>query len=572
MSTKQKTDGSAQQKPLRLWPGVIIVILQWVVRFGLPALSFNYTSIGVFGGLLCGILLVAWWAFFSRARRLDRWMAILLMIASLLLTYQFVDKSIKTAMMGMMYPVYSIPVLCLAFVAWAVGCHRFSLITRRITMTATILVASGVWAILRTDGMDGEAHQDINWRWAKTAEERLLAQPDKMLSELSVKSTASQTDAEWPGFRGLHRDGVVHGIKINTDWKKSAPLQMWRRSIGPGCSSCAIQGTNLFTQEQRGEFEAVTCYNLNTGEPIWRHNDKARFWDSHAGAGPRSTPTFSQGRIYTLGATGILNVLDAKDGSVIWSHNAANDTKVKIPGWGYCSSPLVVDSIVYIAISGKLIAFDRFNGHHLWSGPDGGESYSSPHLLINHNIKQILFLNNDGCTGFSPSKGKELWKLPFQNCHIVQPAIITESDILIPAGFYNGGIKRLMIKQDSGGWTVKECWKSDKLNPSFNDLVIHKGNAYGFTGPNLVCINISNGELKWRGAPRYGGQLLLLADQDLLLVLTEKGEVALVNASPVQFIELAKFSAIKGKTWNHPVMSGNILVVRNTQEMAAYRL
>ena len=568
------TDANAREqvspKPLRLMPGVIIAILLCLVRILIPIILPNAAPFGLIGGAVMGLVLIAWWAFFSRGPGFERWTSIALMIVALAVTSRHIDKSLSTSMMGMMFMLYSIPVLSLVFFIWVVISRSFSQTIRQITMIIVILAGSGYWLLLRSSGMDGESRHFFAWRWSKTPEQRLMEATSNKLASIPLDLASMAAEAEWPGFRGPARDGIIHNVKINTDWTKSPPVEIWRKPIGPACSSFSIHGDFFFTQEQRGQYEMVTCYNIKTGEPVWAHSDSTRFWDSHAGAGPRSTPTICNGRIYTLGATGILNVLNESDGSVVWSRNAAGDTEVKIPGWGYASSPLVVDSTVLVGIAGEIVAYDIATGQKRWASNDGGESYSSPHLLTNGGVKQVVFLNKEGATVYSPADGKKQWTLQLPGGQIVQPAIIDERDLLINAGDLKG-LKRFALKDASGSLTPQETWSTDKIKPYFNDIVIHKGNAYGFDGLALASVNIENGKPNWRGG-RYGGQMLLLADQDLLLVLTEKGDIALVNATPEKFSEVAHYPAIKGKTWNHPVLVGDILLVRNTDEMAAFRL
>lgn len=592
MTTSQAGGNS---KPLRVWPGIVIVVLQWTARFGVKAVipGIEGFGLGVMSSLVLTILLIIWWLFFSRAKWVLRFSALGLMVAALGITWLLRHDSMWLPWLI----AYAIPVLSLAFVAWAVLTRNLPNRLRHATMIATILIACFGWLLLRQDGINGDHVATFGWRWRASSEERLLAAET---NEAPATSTATSTTtpaapttaaaaatpetattrgatpvapektAEWPGFRGPRRDGAVRGVRIKSDWSASPPVQLWRRSIGPGWSSFAVNGDLFYTQEQRGENEVVACYKMSTGQPVWSHRDNARFFESNAGAGPRGTPTLSNGRVYTFGATGILNVLDANTGAVAWTRNVGTDTNTQIPFWGFSSSPLVIGDTVVVAASGRLIAYDAANGKQRWLGPKAGGSYSSPHFVNIAGVPQILLMGGSRAISVAPGDGKQLWQHEWPVNTIVQPALTPDGDVLITS--QEQGTRRLGVVYGTSGWTVSERWTSNGLKPYFNDFVLHKGYAFGFDGRILGCIDLKDGQRKWKGG-RYGnGQLVLLPEQDLLLVLSEDGELALVQATPDQFSEVAKLTAIQGKTWNHPVLVGEVLLVRNSEEMAAFRL
>jgi outer membrane protein assembly factor BamB len=219
-------------------------------------------------------------------------------------------------------------------------------------------------------------------------------------------------------------------------------------------------------------------------------------------------------------------------------------------------------------------AYNAANGHQRWQGPAGRGGYSSPQLATIDGVAQILLLNGEGTISVAPSDGKLLWKHEWNIDGIVQPSVIGGSDVLIGSGsgLSEVGIRRVAVSHGPAGWSVEERWTSNGLKPYFNDFVVHKGHAFGFDGSILACIDLKDGKRKWKGG-RYGhGQIVLLPDQDALLVLSEEGELALVAAASDKFTEFARFPAIEGKTWNHPALVGDVLLVRNGQEMAAFRL
>ena len=396
--------------------------------------------------------------------------------------------------MGMMFLIYAIPVLSLAFVVWAVASRRLSSGPRRASMVAAILLACGVLTLVRTGGITGDGDADFHWRWTETPEERLLAQASDEPPLLPSARAAADTPAESLVGQSRRRSGtpVVAGrisgsvgrrprqlrrrrqpihhspgesatgpafadpsatasfaaCGSRPTGRQSPPVELWRRPIGPGWSSFAVRGDLLYTQEQRGDDEIVACYNVTTGEPVWRHRDAARFWESNGGAGPRATPTLSNGRVYTLGATGILNALDAGTGAVVWSRNAASDTGAKIPDWGFASSPLVVDDLVIVAASGTLAAYDLATGKPRWVGPTGGGEL------------QLAASGDDRRRRADPAaerdRARPASRRPTARCSgstrgqaapIVQPALTADGDVLINAVGMTGGrgMRRLAV-------------------------------------------------------------------------------------------------------------------------------
>ena len=602
-------------KPLRVWPGVAAVALQWFLMFLLPVFAPQHGGTAILGGVALGLIVILWWLFFSRAPWAERLGAIALIVIAVALTRRLVHPSIANGMMGFMIYLYSVPVMSLALVAWAVTGRGLSPGSRRVSFAAAILLACGALMLVRTNGVTGDAVSDLEWRWTPTAEERLLAaagdevvvetpapmpvpiEPEKGAPapqaaadtpspseppiarveervEGPAMSESGATRVEWPGFRGPARDSAVRGVRIDTDWSRTPPVELWRQPIGPGWSSFAVAGDRLFTQEQRGEDEIVSAYDVKTGRAIWKHRDAARFWESNAGAGPRATPALHDGRVYTLGGTGILNALDARTGAVVWSRNAVTDTGATIPDWGIAGSPLIVGDVVIVAAAGNLAAYDLATGTPRWFGPKDGRGYSSPQLLTIDGVAQVVLLNGPGVIGVAPSDGAVLWKHDWPGDSIVQPAIVDGGDLLVGSGSglaSRTGMLRINVAHD-GGWSVKERWMTTALKPYFNDFVVHQGHAFGFDGGILASIDVADGTRKWKGG-RYGhGQLMLLTEQNLLLVLSEHGELALVSATPDKYTEIAKVPAIEGKTWNHPVLVRDVLLVRNGEEMAAFRL
>jgi outer membrane protein assembly factor BamB len=568
---------ASSARPLRRWPALILLpllLLTWLGWYALDEVQpFMFMIIG-FGPLVLSALIAAWWLFASRARGRDRILGLLALVAAGSASFALAHYTVR----GMFFFFNVLPFGVVAFVSVLLLLARMGSGVATWTAVAVSTICFGLGDVVRNDGFSGSFRAAISWRWQPSSEDQYLASLDskQVPATVEVKKTDIGT-VRWPQFRGPKRDGVVPGIRLNEDWTVAPPKEIWRRKVGPAWSSFAATDELLYTQEQRGDQEAVVCWDARTGAEVWSYAYPSRFWEAVAGVGPRATPTLHDGALFVLGAQGILCRLDARTGTVAWTRDLRKDAEREPPVWGFSSSPLVVKDAVLVHAGGAdnkgLLAYDVKTGDPRWGAPAGDHSYSSPELATVAGQESVLMLTNTGLRAHDPATGQVRWEheWKFQMYRVVQPLVFGDSSVLLGT-MIGAGTRRIDVAGDNAGYKVTERWTSQGMKPGFNDYVVHHGHLFGFDNTIFACIDLQTGQQKWKGG-RYGnGQVLLLPDGGQLLVISEKGELVLLHANPEQHEEKARFHALTGKTWNHPVLVGNRLYVRNGEEAACFEL
>jgi hypothetical protein len=552
---------------LRVWPALVILVAQFIASQLVSA--FGSTNIHSAIGLAvvplsAAALLALWWLLFSRAPVLDRILGLLL-LAGAVLCVKYLG--------GIMLLTFAVPAMLTGAVLVLAVTSRLRWTVARWVTAAFVLGCAGVFMALRVDEIGGGLAPVVSWRWSPTEAESSAAIPTAAANRTAALP-AQAAPGDWPGFRGPLRDGILAGTSFSTDWS-TPPRELWRKPIGSGWSSFTAVGDYVFTQEQRGAEELVVCYEAATGADVWVNRTEAQFQDD-MGLGPRATPTFWEGKLYTQGCTGVLQCLDAATGTTLWKRDLAKDAEAHVPGYGFSSSPLVLGGLV-IVFSGRsegksAVAYDRATGAVAWRGGHRTAVYTSPQRFTIAGVPQVLMVCDYGLQSFAPETGALLIDYPWEaeiNPRCVQPIVVDDRVLVGTTGFMSA--RMLRVQKDGEAWKVSEEWTSKKFRPYFNDGVPHKGFYYGFDGEKLACVDLKTGERRWEGK-RYGGQLLFLADMETLLILGDKGDVALVPATPERFSEVARFKAISGKTWNHPTVAHGRLFVRNATEAACFEL
>jgi outer membrane protein assembly factor BamB len=573
----------AATAPLQVWPAVVMLAVLWASLYAIGSVNVSTSTrfqarLMAYGAFL--LVFLAWWFTRRAVSWRDRLLAPLVVIMVGALTFLIADGS----MIPLVYFVSAFPFIFTAWIAWLLVGGSRSKAVQRAGFGLAVLLACGYFALLRWEGIDATVRPEMRWRWSPTSEQRFLTSHQSAIHRDRAAATGNSISwtlrpGDCPEFRGPRRDGVVAGIQLASDWDTEPPKLLWRNRVGPGWSSLIVVDNHVVTQEQRGDAEAVVCYEAATGREIWFHEDAGRFDEKLAGVGPRATPTYRDGRIYTFGAKGKLNCLTAETGSVVWSRDTTIDADVDaadIPTWGYSVSPLVVDGLVVVFPGGtkdkSLLAYRADDGELAWSQAAGKNSYSSPQLITLAGVEQIVMHDGKALAGYDIAAGTKLWEEPWTGTNgapMIQPHQAASGELLIST---EPGASQLKISRDGDQWRVSTQWEAETFRPGFSDFVIHGGYLFGLDNGILCCYDAATGKRVWKKG-RYGhGQLVILADQSALLITSDQGEVILAAVSAEGHEVLGRFQAIEGKTWNSPVIAGGRLLLRNAEEMAAFEL
>ncbi|MCR9296586.1 MAG: PQQ-like beta-propeller repeat protein, partial [bacterium] len=468
----------------------------------------------------------------------------------------------------------------------------------RTLLISTALLVVGVFAftkLVRVESFYGNMVPRLAWSWTPTAEERVEAYfvsrkplgANKLdpTSPTSAPTVFQPTEYDFAEFLGPQRNGLLTSVTLDGDWTARPPKLLWKHPVGLGWSSFAVVGRAAVNLEQRGDDECIVCYDARTGDQLWVHTERVRFVDEH-GDGPRSTPTIVNGCVFSMGANGTLTCLDLESGQLIWKQNVLRSEEDNLL-WGMSGSPLHHEGKIYVTPGGKsssVVCYSANDGTELWRGGDDPGAYASPIMVNAFGEPQLLSFNGAGLRAFNPKDGNPLWLFPWltqgemQRVNVAQPIVLPNPTddaaehgfrVLVSSG-YGNGTALVQINNSGDTWNAQTLWTSTRLKSKMSNFVVSENHIYGLDSGILTCISLEDGSRLWKQG-RYGhGQMLLV--NDLLLIQAETGEVAIVRASPTAFRELSKFQALDGKTWNNLALAGNLLMVRNDHEAAAYEL
>jgi outer membrane protein assembly factor BamB len=392
------------------------------------------------------------------------------------------------------------------------------------------------------------------------------------ISVPAILAAPAATGGDWPRYRGPKGDGVSHETGLLKTWPAGGPRVLWRAKLGTGYSGMAVMNGRLFTLFGSGGKELAVAFDAATGKELWRAQLGPDRQDG-MGGGPRATPTVDGELVYVIGAEAKLAALEAATGKVRWRADLVAQQGARVPQWGVSTSPVVEGGLLLVNAGGdggrSLLGLDKLTGKVVWAAESDVPGYSTPLVLDLAGTRQAIFFAGTSLISVSPQTGKRFWSVPWETSYDVNaamPVFIPPDRVFISSGYDTGG-QLLRVVAKGGQPAAEPVWRNKVMNNHFNSSVYVAGHLYGFDDSTLKCIEPVTGAERWKQRG-FGKGSLLVADGHLW-VLSDRGELALVELGPGGYREKARAQVLEGKTWTVPTLAGKRLYVRSESELVA---
>ena len=370
---------------------------------------------------------------------------------------------------------------------------------------------------------------------------------------------------DWLHYRGPRRDGTALE-RWSPPGRGSALREAWRTGVGVGTSSVTVAGSRLYTAGHFAGKETVQCLDAASGRVLWKFAHPVALDPNLFEGGSRSTPTLSKEGVYVLSHEGHLHCLHPETGAVLWEKHLVRDFGGRKPEWGFSGAPLVEGERLIVdagGASGSTLALHRTDGRLLWKSGSEPAGYAAPVILPLDPEPALVVFKAGSLVGYQPDTGKPLWSFPWETSYQINaatPLLVGKDTLLISSG-YNTGAALVSVAQGK----ATQVWRNKSLRAHINSPVLSGDFVFGIDGNtgggNLVCLNALTGEKRWEEKSVKGGALIAVGG--VLVIVSEKGDLVVAEASPDGFRQLHRQSVLKNRTWAQPVLAHGRLYLRD---------
>ena len=374
-----------------------------------------------------------------------------------------------------------------------------------------------------------------------------------LLASLTLRANA----ADWPNFRGPDLNGISKETGWSSQWSAGAPKQLWKAKVGLGFATLSVSKGRVYTTGNKSDTDTIFCFDADTGKELWKHSYAAPLDAKYYEGGTSATPTVDGDRVFTISKRGIVHCLGAADGKVIWTKNLQEELGAKIPEWGFAGSFYIEGDLAILNIGTAGAALEKATGKVAWSSGTDVSGYSTPMPFDAGSERAVMLAIKQDVVAVKIKDGKELWRFPWKTQYDVNAAtpILSGSKVFISSGYNRGGGVFDIAKNPAA-----KVWESKNMRNHMSTSILWKGHLYGIDENQLRCVSFDTGEVTW--TDKVSGKGALMMADGKLIVLSERGELLVAEASPTAFKPISRAQVVGGKCWAAPVLANGKIYCR----------